>query len=522
MKRLLLLGCFVCCFFGAADLSAQTRRFAVQLGVFRTPDVKRFQSLRDLGEILQDAHPNGMTRIRLGDYPRRVTADSILRIVRQRGFKDAFTFQVETPPPASVENIIAASGRNILYTIQVGVYIDRNSLPNTSELKHLGTLYELQEDGFIKLRLGAFATRDSANAVLKAVRNYGYVRAFITEVSPLVMRRDIGTLTDDTGEELFQTAAVYKRMKGKINGKQDVVAHVYLGGQSISGYYNDPETGQHRRFHYHGSLENPIAIAFASAGDNRPQTLNFTFRDKETGKTLNMNLTEAYDGGSARWEIMSFYRKKVKEHRGEQIGADLYLEYPYTRDLAAKIAEQRINAELVQLKGYADPGGIGALIEKQLNTNVRLVSAFYPQYAWLSETYETKILENDRHIFSVRMLYERVSNRTETKIAFRSWDMRTGEELTLANSLLPGYEKALRTLLRKKTGERYAHLRPSLTDINASVEEMMSNFYFTATGISFFRDHKPWSVIEGAITVSVPYGEIAQWLRDKSLIAAPR
>lgn len=505
---------------GAAyDSLAQTRRFAIQLGVFQNPNTARFQSLQDLGSLLQDAHPKG-TRIRLGDYPRRVMADSILQIVHRRGFKDAFTFQLDEPSRSPMENIIAASGRNILYTIQVGVYIDRNSLPNTSELKHLGALYELQEDGFIKLRLGAFAKRDSASAVLKTIREYGYSRAFITEVSPMVMKRDISASAGDMGEESFQTASLYKRMKGKLNGKWDVVVHVYMGGQSVSGHYNDPETGQHKRFSYHGGLDNPVT--FVSNSRSIPQTLNFSFRDKESGKTVSMSLTESYDAGSARWEVMSFYRKKVKYQQGDQIGADIYLEYPYTKDLASKVAEQRINAGLAQIKGYTDPAGVGAIVEKQLNGNVRLVSAVYPKYSWLSETYETKILENDRHIFSVRMLYERVNSQTENKITFRSWDMRTGQELTLANQLRPGADKMLRTLLRKRLGERYAQLRPSLTDVNASVEDMLVNYYFTATGISFFRDHKPWSVIEGGITLSIPYKDIAQWLHDKNAVAAPK
>ncbi|WP_448520152.1 hypothetical protein [Rhodoflexus sp.] len=495
-------------------LQAQMRSFAIQLGVFQNPDPNRFRSLQDLGSILQDVHPNGMIRLRLGDYPRRAMADSILLIVRRRGFKDAFTYQREEQRRSPMENIIAASGRNILYSIQVGVYIDRNSVPNTANLKHLGVLHELQEDGFIKLRLGAFVSRDSANQVLKAIREAGYTRAFITEVSPLVMQRDISA--DDMGES-FQTSTLYKRMKGKINGKFDVIVHVYMGGQSISGYYNDPQTGEHKRFSYHGGLDNnPLVLT--SNSRLTPQTLNFSFRDKESGQTVSMNLRESYEAGAVKWDVMSLYRKKVKEHQGDQIGADVYLEYPYTGELSNKIAEQRINVSLAQIKGYTDPGSVGALVERQLNSNVRLVNAAYPQYSWLSETYETKILENDRHIFSVRMLYERINNQTESQIIFRSWDMRTGQELTLANQLRPGADKMLRILLRRKLGERYANLRPTLTDINASVEEMLLNYYFTATGITFFREHKPWSMIEGSITLSVTYQEILQWLQDNSAI----
>jgi hypothetical protein len=520
MKRLIGSIFLVFCLLPAAyDTLAQTRRFAIQLGVFQNPNMERFRRLQDLGSLLQDKHPNGLARIRLGDYTRRVVADSILQIVHRRGFKDAFTFQLDEPTRSPIENMIAASGRNILYTIQVGVYIDRNSIPNTRDLKNLGTLYELQEDGFVKLRLGAFVTRDSANAILKIVRDYGYSRAFITEVSPLVMKRDISAATDDI-EESFQTASIYKRMKGKMNGKWDVVVHVYMGGQSVSGYYNDPETGQHKRFSYHGSLDNPVS--FASNNRIAPQSLNFNFPDKESGKIISMNLKEVYEEGSVQWEVMSLYRKKVKDYQGEQIGADIYLEYPFTQQLANKAAQQHINAGLVQIKDYTDPADVGVLVEKQLNKNVRLVSALYPKYSWLSETYETKILENDRYIFSVRMLYERINNQTESAITFRSWDLRTGQELTLANQLRPGADRALRTLLRKRLGQRYAKLRPSLTDVNASVEEMLTKYYFTATGISFFRDHKPWSVIEGSITLSVPYKDIAQWLHEKNVVAARR
>ncbi|MCS7019812.1 MAG: SPOR domain-containing protein [Cytophagales bacterium] len=516
MKQFFIGTCLACCLIVAScHVYAQTRKFAIQLGVFQKPNTNRFEKLQDLGTLLQDPHPSGFTRIRLGDYPRRVMADSILRIVRQRGFTDAFVFQVEQPD-WSAENILAATGKTTLYTIQVGVYIDRNSLPNPAALKHLGTLYELQEEGFIKLRLGTFTTRDSAEAVLKVIRDYGYVRAFVTETNPTVMNRDLRALADRTGEEALQAASTYKRMKGKINNQYPVVAQVYLSSQSVSGYYNDPETGQHKYFHYHGGLENPITT-FASNNRQLPQTFHLHFRDKQSGKNISLSLSESYDNGSAKWEIISLYRKKVKDYQGNQIGSDIYVEYPYTRDLPSKIAEQRINAALSQIKGYTDPSSIGNLAERLLAANMRLVETIYPQYNWISETYETKILENDRHIFSVRMLYERINNQTENKLLFRSWDMRTGQELTLSNQLLPGYEKALRTLLRKRIGEQYAHLRPTITDLNASVEEMLTRYYFTATGISFFREHKPWSAIEGNITFSIPYKDIAQWLRDKSL-----
>lgn len=495
-------------------LKGQRRIFAIQLGAFQnsTPDLSSFQSLKDLGQLFTDRRADGLTRLRLGDYPQRTVADSILRIVRKRGFHDAFTFQLEEKRTILPDSIFATSGKNVLYTIQVGTYIDRNSLPNTSELKQLGSLYELQEDGFIKLRLGAFLSKDSAEALLKTVRKYGYSRAFIAEIDPKVMLRD---LTTNEKGELFQTTNVYKRMKGKLNNRYDIVAHVYVSGQSVSGYFNDPQTGQHRRFSYYGKLDS--SFVFASGSRFIPQSLKLHFKDRESGEVLALHLQESYDEGGIRWEIISMYRKQVRNHQHGQVGADLYLEYPYSYELANKAEAQKLLHSLAQIKDYKDPYTAAALVEKQLSSNVRLVSASFPEYTWLSETYETKILENDRHFFTVRLLYERIGKQAESRISFRSWDLRNGEELTLANQLRPGADKALRNLLRRKLSQRYAHLRPSTADINASVEEMLANYYFTAMGISFFRQHQPWSAIEGSITLSVTYQEIAQWLRENSL-----
>ncbi len=64
--------------------------YKIQLGAFRTPDMSRFDSLSDLGMIDSESTTSGITRIVLGPFSDRGTAESIKNQVTERGFYDSF------------------------------------------------------------------------------------------------------------------------------------------------------------------------------------------------------------------------------------------------------------------------------------------------------------------------------------------------------------------------------------------------------------------------------------------------
>ncbi len=75
---------------GTISYDTGSTQYKIQLGAFRTPDMSRFDSLSDLGMIDSESTTSGITRIVLGPFSDRGTAESIKNQVTERGFYDSF------------------------------------------------------------------------------------------------------------------------------------------------------------------------------------------------------------------------------------------------------------------------------------------------------------------------------------------------------------------------------------------------------------------------------------------------
>jgi SPOR domain len=501
-------------------------RFAVQLGVFKAPDEAKFLPLTDLGRLLRDSVPGGRLRLRLGDYPTRAQADSVLAVAKDRGF--AGLFVIPAPKGAAAPGVLSAAGRGTRYTVQLGAYQDRSSVPNAKQVQSLGSLYELEQGSTLKLRLGDYGNRAAAAKDLATVKKLGYRDAYISEADPSTLARENLTLAA-TGRE-FQTSNTYKRMEGTLNGKWRIVAHVYFSGASLSGYYADPNTRERRQFTYYGYRPNEpqIPITTTKIKANLPGApssqagsggLQFAAKDPATGQELRFNLRENYPPTSAQVNVVSVYRKKTQPVAQGEIGADVYLEYPTITRLADAAVAQRLNPQLVQIKGISDPKSLLSQLDQQLTSGLKEVNGHYPNYRWLSQTFETKILENDRNLLSVRLLQEHVIDEPKNRVAHRSWDLATGNELKISEQLANGYERQLKLILRRKLGKKYADLRPSLADVNRSVAEMLGNYYFTSTGLVFFRPYQAESKIQEPVEITLDYNELRPFIKLNSFIS---
>ncbi|MCU0451075.1 MAG: SPOR domain-containing protein [Bernardetiaceae bacterium] len=501
-------------------------RFAVQLGVFKAPDEAKFNPLADLGRLLRDTVPGGRLRLRLGDYPTRAQADSVLAVAKERGF--AGLFVIPAPKVAAAPGFLAASGRGARYTVQLGAYQDRSSVPNPKQVQRLGSLYELEQGNTLKLRLGDYDSRAAAAKDLQAVKKLGYRDAYISEADPSTLARENLALAA-SGRE-FQTSNTYKRMEGTLNGKWRIVAHVYFSGASLSGYYADPQTRERRQFTYYGYRPNEpqIPITTTKIKANLPGApsqnpgngnLQFAAKDPATGQELRFSLRENYPPTSAQVNVVSVYRKKTQPVAQGEIGADVYLEYPAITRLTDAAVAQRLNPQLVQIKGISDPKSLLSQLDQQLASGLKEVNRHYPNYRWLSETFETKILENDRNLLSVRLLQEHVIDEPKNQVTHRSWDLTTGSELKINEQLANGYERQLKLLLRRKLGKKYADLRPSLSDVNRSVADMLGNYYFTSTGLVFFRPYQTDSKIQEPVELTLNYDELRPFIRPGSFIS---
>jgi SPOR domain len=512
--------------FWASHLLAQTivkPNFAVQLGVFRSPDLAKFQPVADLGQLLTDSTQAGLVRLRLGDYPSRAQADSVLGVLRARGFKSGFVVQA---PASSPRGFAAASGRASAYQVQLGAYSDRSSVPaNVDQLKQLGNVQEVEEGELLKLRLGTFDSRKDAEAQAQAAKQLGFKSAYVSEASQNTLARE--SLVRGATGKAFEITNTYKRMEGLLNGRFPVVVQVYFNGSSLLGFYNDPETNEHRKFVYYGYKTGhdrlPGSLTSSSRTGSRPssgsagQVLQIVTKDQATGRELRFNLRETYSPQSAQIVIKTLYRKKIQPAKDGEIGADIYVEYPVITRAGNASLGALLNPQLVQVKGVTDPNSLSTQVDLALAEGLKKVGSFYPQYRWLSETLETKVLENSQDLLSVRLVEELVIAEPKSKITHRSFQLSTGRELKLADQLTAGHERPLRTILRRKVGKKYEDLRAPLADVNSSVDEMLANYYFTSRGIVFYRQYRASSVIQEPIEITVDYREVRSLVRPGSL-----
>ncbi len=504
--------------------------FAVQLGVFKVPDERKFQLFADLGNILTDSVAGGLVRLRLGDYTDRAKADSVLSVLRGRGLKSVFI--IIAPDSSPAKGFLTASAQQpTAYVVQLGAYADRSSMPsNLDKVKTLGNLQELEENDLRKLQLGTYDSRKQAMAQANSAKQLGFKNAFVSVAAPTTLKRE--TLVRGATGKSFEITNTYKRMEGLLNNKLPVVVQMYFNGASLLGFYSDPETGESKKFVYYGYQTNDARLAkvtkdgsqisgsaFEPKGAIAGQQLRITAKDQANGKELKFNLKEVYSPQSVQIVIKSLYRKKVQPAKEGEIGADLYLEYPIiTRSGNASLAP-RLNPKFVLLKGVTNPSTLNGQADIQLADGLKKVTLLYPQYRWLSETLETKVLENDKDLLSVRFVEECVIAEPKSKVSHKSFIISTGQELKLGELLLSGHDKVLRASLRQKIGKKYAGSRPTLTDVNTSIEEMIQNYYFTTKGIVFYRQYHANSAIQEPIELTVDYKEIRSLIKPASLLS---
>jgi cell division septation protein DedD len=535
--------------------------FVIQLGSFKMPDETRFTSLADLGEIYTEYVPSiRFTRIKLGHYETRKKAEEILKIVHLRGYTKAqivkdfiiektnySTTKVENNPPLvppTKQDTTPTEGRKLgrppmarppAYSIQLEATEKKIGKVNINDLNQIGRVFEVEQDSLKKLLVGIFTNKDSAEINLAKVRQMGYRDAFIVETN---LQNVLTTLPSSPMSEglaqtyrpirNLETASFYKRMEGKLNNTYDVIVHAYFSNNSITGFYDDPRNKFRKKFVYYGyragtnnlpetqfSSENGLIVKASASPKNEGVKLSFAVKDIETGENLSFSLRETYPTGSAQFDVINIYKKKSYNKAGErEVGVDLYIEYPAVIGLGSQLVENRINMVASQLSDQTGETMMSR-VDAYLKEGLEKVSKENQQYQWLSQTYETKILENTKNLLSLRMSSELILAEPESKVVHKSFNMSNGSEITLKDVLNVGFEATLNLILKDKISKQYAKLQPKPTEVKAIVEEMMKNYYFTSQSIVFFRDYQKGKTIAEVIEMSVPYSDI-KWLINKN------
>ncbi len=508
MKNFFLLSLCFLGFYGF--LQAQNDDFTIQLGAFKSPNPTVFVTLEDLGELrTQEIREPRLTRILLGTFSDSLQALKTLEKVHQRGFKEAFI------------RSIADAQRAVFYAVEFGNYQTIGEIPDITPLEIFGDVYQFENQGITKIRIGTFTHQDTASMVLEQLKKRGYSDAQLIKTSPPQARR------------FFQTVSLYKRMEGTINDNFPVVVHMYFTDASVTGIYNDPRNGNHKKFIYYGYRDNnppPRTSRFDNPKNDEKRepkmtqilknqyAMNLTIRDRETGENIRFSLMEKYPTGSVQFEVVSIFRKKLAHGDRGEMGTDLYLEYPLMKNNLNKNLENRFNEMSVQFPGIKDRKMLLQTLETRLRDDIEKIKTQYPDYNWLSETYETKILENTAYLLSVRFNKEHIFVEPETQVSYKSFNLKTGTELTLENTMTGAYITMLRSALAKEIRKIYGQ-NPSTEELRQNMTEMLKTYYFTTTGIVFFRNyHEEYSYKE-PMTITIPYRTLASVLKPNALPA---
>jgi len=195
----------------------QTEVYKIQIGVFKNPNLNKFNKLSDLGK-LETEPVSRLQRVLLGSFTKS-QSKTALKQVKSRGYRDAFlvkrqgTAQVDPgnvivdvidpqkPPQNTQPEVIPTtpvSGNNDdfnstylekVYKIQLGVFskvIDSKF----KNVKPYGKIdVESTKSGLKKVLIGSFKTSAEATGPLKQIRARGFKDAF------LVKREEVMTIT---------------------------------------------------------------------------------------------------------------------------------------------------------------------------------------------------------------------------------------------------------------------------------------------------------------------------------------
>ncbi len=192
--------------------SVQTTVYKIQLGVFKNPNLNKFSKLSDLG-TLETEQASKLQRVLLGSFTR-TQATSVLRQVKARGYRDAYTVTRKGVPSSSDDVIVDVIDEpkpkpdgptttplpenedelnstylEKVYKIQLGVF-GKYIESKFNHVKPYGKLsVEELNNGLKKVLLGSFKTSADASVALQKVKPKGFKDAF------LVKREELMTIT---------------------------------------------------------------------------------------------------------------------------------------------------------------------------------------------------------------------------------------------------------------------------------------------------------------------------------------
>lgn len=177
-----------------SDTQAQELTYYVQLGVFGTPAKLKQAEKQALpvGKLHTEDAGSGRSRLLLGGFRDRTSAEQSLNDAKQRGFSDAFIVERGLPsnggknPTNTTDKADSPAPLppipNKVWLIQVGAYNAQPPASLKTQLSKLGTLYTEKNNKIQKIYVGYFSDMNAADQTLQQIKKIGYEKAFKKEI----------------------------------------------------------------------------------------------------------------------------------------------------------------------------------------------------------------------------------------------------------------------------------------------------------------------------------------------------
>ena len=170
------------------EFSTHNPLYGVQLGAYKeVVPVSRFNDMKNVDAFMDK---NGLIRYVVGHFAIYSQAESLLKIIQERGYPDAFIVNVNNERKfrdevVSVDNInIRASLKGkVQYRIQIGAFSEEISQQTANMYLKIDGIEENQGESYTFLTVGNFKTYEEAKAYLQAIKDIGIKDVFVVALN---------------------------------------------------------------------------------------------------------------------------------------------------------------------------------------------------------------------------------------------------------------------------------------------------------------------------------------------------
>lgn len=161
--------------------------YSVQVAAVSSPNMGAFEKLATLGTVYYKMEDNKY-KIRVGVFGTRAEAETALKSIKTKGYKEAFIVQEggtgsgrgTTSKGAVTEPSTPPSNSGVKYMLQLAAYRDLRNFDD-SKIANLGSIQEQKKGDFTVKYLAGFSTLADAKQTLKKVKTSGFPEAYVVE-----------------------------------------------------------------------------------------------------------------------------------------------------------------------------------------------------------------------------------------------------------------------------------------------------------------------------------------------------